>query len=503
MSIVSGKTTVAAKSDAPATTADWTTTVAIIGSGFSGICMAFRLQEKGIPYVILEKEREVGGTWRDNVYPGAACDTQSHHYSFSFWRNPAWSRKFAEQPEILEYLKSCATETGIRRNITFGAEVAAAEFVEGAGEWRITINDGRILRARYLVSAVGQLNRPSMPEVRGLETFKGKVLHTARWDRGYDLTGKTVAVIGTGASAVQLVPAIVDKVKKLTVIQRSPNWVTSKSDRPFTASELKWFRRIPLITNIYRRWVYFRREITWPEFLTGSKAAKRAEADVLNILKNVVSDADLRRKLTPDYPIGCKRVLLSNDYYPALQRPNARLVASGIDHIEEEAIVTTDGERIPADVIAFATGFRATEFLMPMTIRGRGGRDLHDAWKAGAEAYLGITVPGFPNLFLLYGPNTNLGHASIIFMIECQVNYIMKCLSFMLPKGKRLIEVRPDALARFLRRLDAEMAKTAWVASCASWYKTASGRVVNNWSTGTAKYWLRTKRPNFRDYDIA
>ncbi|HEY4164022.1 MAG TPA: NAD(P)/FAD-dependent oxidoreductase [Dongiaceae bacterium] len=478
------------------------TTVLVIGAGFSGICLGAKLRESDIPFIILEKAQEVGGTWRDNTYPGAACDTESHLYSYSFRPNPHWSRKFAEQPEILDYLKNCAAEFGIRKHIRFGAEVSSARFDEAGGRWIVEIADGEIIAAQFLVSAVGQLNRPSQPHIEGLETFKGGILHTARWDETCNLTGQTVAVIGTGASAVQLIPRIVKDVKRLVVFQRSPNWITAKGDRPYTAGELGWFRRVPLLTWLHRQFFYWRCEKSWPEFVNESKAARKAERNNLGILESGVGQATLREKLTPRYSIGCKRVLLTDDYYPALQQSNVELVTDSVRRIEGNTVVTESGQRHPVDMLVFATGFRATEFLAPMAITGRDGRDLHDIWKNGAEAYLGITVANFPNFFMLYGPNTNLGHSSIIFMIECQVNYVVKCLKAVRRLGRNTIEVKEEIMRAFIGRLGTALQRMAWVASCSNWYKLASGRVVNNWSGTTSWYWWRTRKPKLAEYRL-
>jgi cation diffusion facilitator CzcD-associated flavoprotein CzcO len=477
------------------------TTVLVIGAGFSGIALGAKLRESNIPFLILEKAEEVGGTWRDNTYPGAACDSESHLYSYSFRPNPNWSRKFAEQPEILDYLKDCTEAFGIRPHIRFGVEVASARFDETAGQWIVETTSGETITAQFLVSAVGQLNRPSQPEIEGVENFGGRILHTARWDKTCDLAGKTVAVIGTGASAVQLIPRIAPLTKRLIVFQRSPNWITTKGDRPYTPRERGWFNRLRLLPWLHRQFFYWRCEKSWPEFVNQSKAAHKAERNNLGILDRGVDSAGLREKLTPGYSIGCKRVLLSDDYYPALQRSNVDLVTDKITRIEDHAIVT-ENARHAADILVFATGFRATEFLAPMTIIGRNGRQLHAQWQSGAEAYLGITVPNFPNFFMLYGPNTNLGHSSIIFMIECQVNYVMKCLKAVRKLGRRTNEVKENVMQAFIRKLGHELERMAWAASCSNWYKLANGRVVNNWSGTTSWYWWRTRKPKLDEYTL-
>ena len=477
-------------------------TVAIIGAGAGGLCLGMRLKTAGIGFVILEKAARLGGTWRDNTYPGCACDTQAHHYSYSFAPNPDWSRRYAEQPEILAYLERCAETYGLGAHIRFDTEVTAARFDEAAGQWTVETAAGERIAARFVVSAVGQLNRPAYPDIPGLDSFAGTAFHSALWNHGHDLAGKTIAVIGNGASALQLIPRIAPLAKRLLVFQRSPSWVDPKRDRLFEGWQKRLFRTVPWIRRLYRWSIYWRWERSWPEFLKDTPAARRKEERLAADIARRVAEPGLTTELTPDYPVGCKRVLLADDYYETLVRPNVEVVTAPIERIEPDAIVTADGRAHVIDTLVLATGFKSLEFLAPMEIEGRGGRRLREGWRDGAEAYLGITVAGFPNFFMLYGPNTNLGHNSVLFMIECQVHYTLRCVREALRRDLLYLDVKPDAMARFNRILQAELGKTAWAGGCRSWYKTASGRVTNNWSTTTYRYWWQTRRPKLRDYRL-
>lgn len=477
--------------------------IAILGTGMGGLCMAAQLRRAGIDsFVMIEKEAEIGGTWRDNIYPGSGCDVPSHLYSFSFEPKTDWSRKFALQPEILDYMKHVTRKYGLRPFIRFNTEVEEARFDETAGLWRIRTKAGEEITANVVVSGTGQLNRPFYPNFPGIETFAGKAFHSARWDNSVDLSGKNVAVIGNGASAIQFVPEIAPKAKTLTIFQRSANWIVPKSDRPYTPSEQKWFARFPWLVKLHRLQIYLMLELNYLAFIKGSFFGRLFEKAAVNTMEEHVKDAELRRKLTPDYPAGCKRILLSNDWFPTMARKNVAVETSHIAKITPDGIVTEDGVSHPADVIIYSTGFEATHLLAPMKIVGRGNLDLNTVWAHGAEAHRGVAVAGFPNFFMLYGPNTNLGHNSIIFMIECQVNYIMQCLNALRSPKVRTIDVKKAAEDEFNRDLQADMQKTVWAAGCSSWYKTAEGKVTNNWSSFTMKYWWQMRYPDFAEYNL-
>ncbi|WP_207887144.1 NAD(P)/FAD-dependent oxidoreductase [Pseudomonas sp. 30_B] len=476
--------------------------VLIIGAGFAGLGLAIRLKQAGIEdFLILEKAGDVGGCWRENRYPGAACDVPSHLYSFSFEPKADWSRKFAPQAEILDYARHCADKYGLRERIRFHCEVSAASFDEAAGEWRVTCANGEVLRAQSLVCALGQLSRPLIPHLPGIERFQGKAFHSAQWDDQAKLEGGRVAVIGTGASAIQFVPQIAPKAAELLLFQRSAAYVIPKPDRPYAAWERNLKARLPWLQRLDRGLKYIQHEARALAFTVFPPLMKMMRLSFHRHLQRGIPDAGLRARLEPDYPLGCKRILISNDYYPALARSNVKLVDTGIREVTEDAIVTRDGQRHPVDTIIYGTGFAATEFLAPMRVQGLGGRELNQAWKEGAEAYKGISVSGFPNLFILYGPNTNLGHNSIIYMLESQFPYVLGCLQRIRREGLKYLDVKPQVQQRFNQHLQHELRHTIWERGCNSWYKTASGRNTVNWPGFTFRYRQQTRQPEFADYD--
>ncbi|MEQ8267711.1 MAG: NAD(P)/FAD-dependent oxidoreductase [Parvibaculum sp.] len=477
--------------------------VAILGAGAAGLCIAIKLQKAGIDgFTIFEKAASVGGTWRDNTYPGSGCDVPSMLYSYSFEPKPDWSRKFAPQPEIVEYFEGVARKYRLLPHIRFNTEIAEARFDEAAGLWRLRAANGEEFEAHVLVSGVGQLNRPAFPKIEGLNDFKGKAFHSARWDHEVDLAGKRVGVIGNGASAIQFVPEIAPKVGHLTIFQRTPNWCVPKPDRPYTEWEKKLFRAFPWLVRAQRYLTWLTLERNYLAFVQDSWFGKLFERASLKEMEAHIQDPALRRKLTPDYPAGCKRILLTNDWFPALARDNVHVETARIAQVTENAVKTEDGATHPVDVLIYATGFESTDFLAPMKITGRGNADLNQVWAHGAEAHRGVAVAGFPNFFMLYGPNTNLGHNSIIFMIECQANYIAQCIEALQNARLRYLDVRKDAMESFNRTLQKDMQKTVWAAGCSSWYKTADGKVTNNWSSFTAKYWWEMRHPDFAEYTL-
>ena len=471
----------------------------IVGAGFGGLGMAMRLKQRGEQrFVILERAHDVGGCWRDNTYPGAACDIPSHLYSFSFEPSWRWTRAYATQPEILAYLRACAAKYDLAAQLRFGVEVRGAVFDAASGLWTVDTG-GEPLRARSLVIACGQLSRPAYPRISGLERFAGTQFHSARWDHDVDLTGKRVAVIGTGASAIQFVPAIAPRVGQLHLFQRSPPHVIPKPDRAFRGWERALVRRLPAVGTARRARIYVNNEaravtLAFPRLTAGYEWLFRRH------LERQIRDPELRRKLTPDYPIGCKRVLISNDYYPAVTRPNVEVVTDAIREVTPRGVVTGDGRERAVDAIIHGTGFTANEFLAPMTIRGLRGT-LDEAWRGGAEAYLGMTIAGFPNLFVLYGPNTNLGHNSIIYMLESQFEYVMQALAEL--HRVRHLDVKPEVQRSFNTSLQQQLADSVWAGDCTSWYKTADGKLTNNWPGYTFTYRRRTRTLELADYDVA
>lgn len=473
--------------------------IVIVGTGFAGIGMAVRLLQAGYRDVtLLEAADRLGGTWRENTYPGAACDVPSLLYSFSFAPH-AWSRMFAPQEEILAYLERCVDELGVRPHIRFRCGVTRAVFDERDGMWTISTPDGE-RRARVLISATGAITRPAMPEIPGIERFRGKLFHSARWDHGHRLDGESVAVIGTGASAIQIVPAIAPRVRRLSVFQRTPTWILPKPDAAFTERQLALFRRAPFVQTLARGAVYSIMESLALGFVVDPRLMVPQATRARAYLREAVPDPVLRARLTPDYVIGCKRILFSSDYYPAIQRDNVDLVTEPIEAITEEGVRTRDGRVTSIDTLVLATGFHAADFSSPYTLVGRGGRSLDEAWSGGAEAYLGTTVSGFPNLFLLFGPNTALGHSSMIYMFESQIAYVMDALSSMTRHGTRTIEVRRDIQDRFNAAVQARLARSVWASGCASWYRTPTGKNTTLWPGFTFEYRYRTRRFDVESY---
>ncbi len=476
--------------------------VLIIGSGFGGLGMAIQLKKAGIQsFTILEKADSVGGTWRDNTYPGAACDVQSHLYSYSFEPKSDWSRKFGRQSEIRAYIETCAEKYGLYNHIRFGQEVESAVFDKETGLWTVRTGRNEIFQARALVSATGQLNQPARPDIKGSETFKGEVFHSARWDHNVSLDGKRVAVIGTGASAIQFVPRIVSRVKELKLFQRSAAWVIPKPDRRFTGLEQWLFEAIPVADRAYRSMIYWKNESRALAFTRFGFLLNIFKQQAKYLARKKIKDPVKRQKIIPDYPVGCKRLLISNDWYDAINEDNLDVITDGIECIEENAIISRDGTRHPVDVIIYGTGFKATDFLAPMTVTGLDGLDLNQAWKDGAEAYKGICVSGFPNLFILYGPNTNLAHSSIVFMLESQIRYVLKCIQALDDPDLLYLNVRADRQRNYSDRIQQQLKNSVWEAGCTSWYKTASGKNTNNWPGFTFSYRLMTSKLDLQDYE--
>jgi cation diffusion facilitator CzcD-associated flavoprotein CzcO len=480
--------------------------IVIIGAGHSGICMGMQLKRAGLDdFVILEKGPTLGGTWRDNIYPGASCDAPSFLYSFSFAQKTDWSRRFAWQPELLAYSVECAVRSGVLQHCRFNAEVVAARFDDARELWRIELAGGDVVEAQFLVTGVGQLHRPSTPSIPGREGFRGAQFHSARWDHDVDLAGRRIAVIGNAASAVQFVPQIAPLAERLTIFQRSANWLLPRKDCLYPPRLHRRMARWPWLARLRHRlqWFFFGEMQLTPLMKQVRVMQWLATRYARLHLRRQVRDPALRAKLVPDYPIGAKRVLFNDDYYPTLNRDNVRLVTDGVERIEPTGIRTATGEIVEADVIIFATGFQTTDFLAPMTIIGSGGRDLREEWRHGAHAYLGVTVSGFPNLFMLYGPNTNLGHNSILVMIEAQVDYIIDAIGRMDAQGLRRLEVKRAVMEEYNRWLQRDLSKSVWAADKQSWYKLADGTITNNWPHGTIRYRRMLRVADLSVYDTA
>lgn len=477
--------------------------IAIIGSGFGGLCMAIQLKLAGIDnFTVIEKAASVGGTWRDNDYPGAASDVQSHLYSYSFAPKSDWSRKFGRQEEIRGYMEDCVKQYGLQSHLLFNTEVTEARFDQQAGQWIINTASGDVIQAQVLVTANGQLNRPAFPRMKGIENFKGRVFHSARWEHDYDLNGKNVAVIGTGASAIQFVPQIVSKVNNLKLFQRSGAWVIAKPDRAFNKLEQKLFANFPIVDRAYRASIYWKNESRALGFTRFGKVLDLFALEARLMAFRHIRDADKRKKIIPDYKIGCKRILISNDWYPAINQKNLDLITDNIDHVEANAIVTQDGKRHIVDTIIYGTGFQTTDFLAPMRITGLNGLDLNDAWRDGAEAYKGMCVSGFPNLFMLYGPNTNLAHSSIVIMLEAQVNYAKLCIQALNQKKLQYMDVKKERLQDYSVTIQKQLKGSVWNQGCTSWYINESGKNTANWPGFTFTYKMITNSLNLKDYNL-
>ncbi|MET0135325.1 MAG: NAD(P)/FAD-dependent oxidoreductase [Kibdelosporangium sp.] len=474
--------------------------VVVIGAGFGGIGLGVMLKRAGFTdFTILERGGDIGGVWRENTYPGAACDVPSSLYSYSFAPHPTWPRRYSAQPDILGYLRRTAEEHGVIGHVRLNTAVTGAEFDPAARSWRVYTADGRHVDADVLVSAVGQLSRPAIPDIPGTGTFQGRIFHSARWEHDADLAGKRIAVIGTGASAIQFVPRIQPAAARVTVFQRSAPYVVPKPDRAYRRWHHRLFQALPVSQLAGRAGTWCTGELLTIA-LTSARPLGRLVALVSRLhLRRQVPDARLRARLRPDHRVGCKRVLFSNDWFPALGRPNVDVVTDRITELTPTGVRTADGGEHPADVVIYGTGFEATEFLSPMSIRGLRGRELTDEWSGGARAYLGITVPGFPNMFLVYGPNTNLGGNSVIYMLERQCRYILQVLHGIRAAKASCVDVRRDVAESFDTELQRRLVDGVW-SGCSNWYRAAGGRISTNWPGLLREYHRRTARVDFADY---
>ena len=486
---------------------------AIVGAGFGGMAAAVELLKKRREsFVIFEKAEEVGGTWRENIYPGCACDVPSALYSYSFAPRPDWSQSFAAQPEILEYLIDCSNKFGLRKYIRFNTSVASCRFDESTARWAVLTEEGQEYRARVIILATGPLNRPLVPEIKGIKSFKGEAFHSARWDASCDLKGKKVAVIGTGASAIQVVPNIVDQVESLTLFQRSAPWIMPRLNRKFNRFEKFLFRYVPFIQKLYRLTVYLRNETVGGKAVLGnSLLSPRIHKFVSKLggwhIRKGIKDKELRKKVTPDYIAGCKRILLSDDYYPALDRANVDLVTSGVAEIKGNSVIAENGEAAEADVIIYCTGFYVSDMYKQfgIEIRGPGGRDPLQQWEAsGMEAHYGSVTSGFPNLFFILGPNTGLGHNSMVHIMESQTTYLSHYLKLLEESGpEAFLNVKPEAQALYNAGLQEKMQKTVWVGgACNSWYLDERGKNTVLFPGSTMEFRKLTGHLNPNDFEV-
>jgi cation diffusion facilitator CzcD-associated flavoprotein CzcO len=478
------------------------TGVAIIGSGFSGLAMAVELKRSGRDdFVVLERANDVAGTWRDNTYPGCACDVPSHLYSFGFAPNPDWSSTFSPQPEIYAYIRRVAEQQGLLPHIHFGIEVEDASWDEELQTWRLQTSGGEV-RAKAIASAAGPLSEPAIPDIPGLRDFKGTIFHSATWDHEHDLSGERVAVIGTGASAIQFVPQIQPEVAQLHLFQRTPPWIMPRPDRPITTAERFVYRRFPKAQIAMRNAIYWGRELFAIPMLH-HRLSKVIERAGKRHLGRQVKDPQLRAKLTPDYSPGCKRILVSNDYLPSLGRPNVEVVTDGIAEVREHSVVDRNGIEREVDTIILGTGFHVTDLPIAERVRGRDGRTLAEHWDGTLEALRGTTVAGFPNLFFVLGPNTGLGHTSVVLMAEAQAGYIRQALEHVERAGVGAIEPRQEAQDAWNAELQRKSAGTVWLnGGCRSWYIDRRGRNSTLWPDHTFKFFAAMKRFQPSEYRI-
>ncbi|MFD2419371.1 flavin-containing monooxygenase [Amycolatopsis pigmentata] len=481
------------------------TGVVIVGSGFSGLGMAIQLRKEGRDdFVVLEKADDVGGTWRDNTYPGCACDIQSHMYSFSFEQNPDWTRAFSPQPEIWDYLRRVTRKYDLYPRIRFGQEMTGARWDADEHRWHVTTRRGDEFVARFLVNGVGALHVPHIPELKGIENFAGRAFHSAGWDHDFSLRGKRVAVIGTGASAIQFVPRIAPEVERLHIFQRTPPWIMPKPDHEVPDRLKNLFQRFPVAQRAYRTLLYWLLEVRAIGFNGHLRLLKIVQKIAKAHIDRTITDPALRAKLTPDYVMGCKRALISNDYYPALNRDNVEVITDGVAEVREHGVVDSAGVEREVDAIIYGTGFHVTDAFDHLDIIGENGRNLSKEWAAeGMQTHLGITVSGFPNMFFLLGPNTGLGHNSVVFMIESQIRYVAEAMRLVETAGAGALAPRPGVQERFNAEIQRKLDRGVWTqGGCTSWYLDAQGVNRTIWPGFTWRYWLTTRHVRPEDFEL-
>lgn len=476
--------------------------VAIVGAGFSGLGLAIHLKKQGThSFVVLEKNAGVGGTWRNNSYPGAACDIPTHLYSYSFEQWPHWSRIYGGQAEILQYIEHCTDKYKLRPHLRFNQNISRVFFDPANGVWHTIMQNGQTFLSRIAVGCTGPLNKVKFPDIPGRGSFQGPAFHTAEWDHSVDLTGKRVGIIGTGASAIQVIPEIACRVSELKVFQRTPPWVIKRHDRPIGPKERNLYKTLPFLQRLYRTFFYCRNEASALAFVVFPGLMNIAKRMGLRNIDRGIEDPKLKEKLTPNFTMGCKRVLLSNTYYPAMAKESTQVITESIEEITEKGIRTADGTEHEFDVLVYATGFWASENVAPFEVRGKDGEDLRDLWEKGGEAYLGTTVAGFPNFFMIVGPNTGLGHNSMIYIIESQIKYILHALKVMKRNGFKQVEVDKKVQTAYNKKMQKRLKGTIWSkGGCMSWYLNENGKNTTLWPGFTFEFRRKTRRFKKREF---
>lgn len=475
--------------------------VGIIGAGPGGLALGIMLSRAGFgDFTIFDREDGVGGTWRINTYPGLACDVKSHLYSYSFDLNADWSRLWSGQPEILDYFQRTADKYGLRPHLRLSTEIRSAHWDPETQLWCLNTAAGEQHHFNIVVSAVGLFTRPLLPDLIEQDPFTGTVMHSSRWDHSIPLEGKRIAVLGTGSTASQLIPELAKVADKVYSVQRSPTWILPKPDRRYTRRERWAFAHLPLAKKLYRTRLWLRSESNISVIEHGSEKTRQFTAIALGLLEKTVDDRELRRKLTPDHPMGCKRLVFSSEYLPALTRPNVEVVTSPARYLRARSLVTEDGTEREVDLVVCATGYAAADYLGEVDVSGEHGTTLRQVWRDGAHAYLGMAVPAFPNFFMLYGPNTNVGSNSVIFILEAQARYVVRALRYLRRNRKTYVAVRPSALADFVAKIDRWMAGTVWTTQCSNYFRAPNGRVVTQWPRSARTFWTMTRR--FRPTDF-
>ena len=478
--------------------------VGVIGAGPGGLALGILLRKAGFrDFTIFDREGGVGGTWRVNTYPGLACDVKSHLYSFSFHLNAGWSRLWSGQPEILRYFEECAERHRLRSHLTLDTEIVAAAWDADERRWRLTTATGECHDFDVVVSAVGLFAQAVLPTLVEEEPFGGTVMHTSRWDHSVPLEGRRIAVLGTGSTASQVLPEVAKVAEHVFSVQRSPTWILPKPDRPYSDRERWMFAHVPFAKRFYRTRLWLRSERNISVIENGSDKTQEFTAIALKHLEATVADVELRAALTPDHPLGCKRLVFSSDFIPALTLPNVEVIDSPATALRSGSLVTADGAELDVDVVVCATGYAAADYLGQIEVVGEHGVSLRDVWRDGPHAYLGMAVPGFPNFFMLYGPNTNVGSNSVIFMLEAQARYVVRVLRYMRRRGARYVAVRPQAMADFLAKVDEWMKGTVWTTRCSNYFRAANGRVVTQWPRSARTFWAMTRRFRRDDYTFA